>query len=72
MEKTYYRDILETLKSTFPGRVTITPYEAADVLNMNVYTVYKAIARRDNPLPAVKVGSRMMAIPIAAFAKWLS
>ena len=70
MEKSGYREMLELLTTTFPGKITITPKEAATVMNANIKTVYSAINRVKNPLPAKTLAGKII-IPITAFAQWL-
>lgn len=72
MEKDSYRENLEILMTAFPGRVTITPHEAAKVMSVDVRTVYSSMSRVKNPLPSTKLSSKKAVIPIGAFAKWMS
>ncbi len=71
-EKEGFRENMEMLISAFPGRVSITPKEAASIMNVNIKTVYSAISRQRNPLPAVSITSKKIIIPIAAFARWIT
>ena len=70
MEKKGYRDALEMLKEMFPGVVSITVKEAAQVLGTSTCTVYEAVKRKYNAIPSKKVAGKIV-IPIPAFASWL-
>lgn len=70
MEKSGYREMLELLTTTFPGKITITPKEAAAIMDANIKTVYSAINRVKDPLPAKSLAGKII-IPITAFAQWL-
>lgn len=71
-EKEGYRENMGMILELFPGRVSITPKEAATIMDVNVKTIYSAISRVKNPLPAVSMSAKKIIIPIAAFARWLS
>ena len=71
MEKEGYREMLEALNEKFPGRVTITPKEAADVMGTDVRVVYSAIARVKNPMPCKRLAQKKIVIPIPALARWM-
>lgn len=71
MEKKGYRAQLEMLLEMFPGRMTITVKEAAEVMDSNIGTVYNAMKLVKNPLPHKKLCGKIV-IPIAAFANWLA
>lgn len=71
MEKRGYREVLDHLTELFPGKATITVKEAALVMDAEIHTVYNAINRLNNPLPAVKLSERKTVIPISRFARWL-
>lgn len=72
MEKEGYRENLAMLTGLFPGKVTITPKEAAGVMSASDDVVYDAIKRKRNPLPAQRLSTKKIVIPIAGFARWLS
>lgn len=72
MEKANYRDTIAHINGLFPDRLTITPQEAAQVMDCNIKTVYNSIARAKNPLPVVRMTKKKMVISIPAFARWLS
>lgn len=55
MEKQNYRDTRGYLSELFPGRLTITPQEAARVMGCDIKTVYNSIALVKNPLPDVRM-----------------
>lgn len=71
MEKEGYRENLELLRETFPGRGAITVKEAAEFLGAALSTVYSAMERRRNPLPSQHLDGKKL-IPIVPFARWLS
>ena len=71
-EKPDYRINLEMLYKRFPGRVSISTQEAAEVLDCCEKTIRSSIIRKNNPLPAVKITSKKFVIPIPSFARWLS
>lgn len=71
MEKKEYREHLEMLLEMFPGRMTITVKEAAEVMSSDIRTIYNATKLVKNPLPSKKLCGKIV-IPIAAFANWLS
>lgn len=71
MEKPDYRVNLEMLCEMFPGKATITPKEAAEVMGANVNTVYEAMKKKYYPLPSNKLAKKKIVIPIAGFARWL-
>ena len=72
MEKQGYRETIEFLADRFPGRVTISPQEAAEVMNCDIKTVYGSLKARKNPLPSMKLGPKKIVISVTAFARWLS
>lgn len=71
-EKPDYRINLEMLQKLFPGKMSITTLDAANVLGCSVKSIRSAIIRRIKPLPAVKVTPKMYLISIPSFARWLS
>ena len=71
-EKPDYRINLEMLNKRFPGRVSISTQEAAEVLDCSDKTIRSSITRRNNALPAVKITPKKFVIPIPSFARWLS
>jgi hypothetical protein len=70
MEKQGYLETLNVLREMFPGKLTLTVKEAADVMGANTCTVYEAVKRKYNPLPSKKLSGKIV-IPIPAFASWL-
>ena len=72
MEKVRYRENYEMLLRLFPDRVSISPREAADVMNADIKTVYAAMQRQKDPLPAQRLSPKKTVIPLASFARWLS
>lgn len=72
MEKQGYREILETLRERFPGKVTITIQEAAEALGIDVRAIYSAMNRVRNPLPVKRITKRRIVIPIASLARYLA
>ena len=70
MEKQGFRENYEMLCERFPEKITITVQEAARAMDCNINTVYNAIKRRKDPLPAKKLCGKTV-IPIAGFARWL-
>ncbi len=70
MELAGFRENLALLSQLFPGRAAIDVKECADVLGVNVKTVYAAIDRVHNPIPAIKVGKKTT-IPIGRLARWM-
>ena len=71
MELKGYRETIGFLAEVFPGKVSITPDEASIALGCDVKTVYNAINRVKNPIPAIRVAPKKIIIPIPAFARWL-
>lgn len=72
MEKQDYRINLEMLMKMFPNCVSITTQDTAKALNCSSKTVRSAIRRKNNPLPAVKISSKMYLVPIPSLARWMS
>lgn len=72
MEKQGYRESLARMLEIFPDRLTIPPQEAAEAMECNIKTVYSAISRVRNPLPAVHMTKKKIVIPLSAFARWLA
>lgn len=72
MEKAGYREAYEQLRELFPDRVTLSVKETASVMGVSPGTVYSAIRRVQNPLPAKKLGGKCVIIPIAALARWMA
>jgi hypothetical protein len=71
MEAPDYRSTIGLLTALYPGRVSITPREAAEAMHANIKSIYGAIRRATNPLPSKQIGDKVV-IPLAAFARWLS
>ena len=72
MEKPDYRINLEMLMNMFPNCASINTEDTAKALKCSVKTVRSAIRRRNKPLPAVKISSKMYLIPIPSLARWMS
>ena len=72
MEKQDYRINLEMLMKMFPDCASITTQDTAKALKCSVKTVRSAIKRRNKPLPAVKISSKMYLVPIPSLARWMS
>ena len=70
MEKEGYRDALAFLIERFPDKGFLTVNEAADFLGAHLTTVYDAVKRKKNPLPAKKLCGKIV-IPIPALARWM-
>jgi excisionase family DNA binding protein len=70
MEKEGYRDALAFLIDRFPDKGFLTVNEAAEFLGAHLTTVYDAIRRKKNPLPAKKLCGKIV-IPIPALARWM-
>lgn len=70
MEKQGYREALERLDGLFPERMAISVKEASKVLKVSEDAIYDYIKRVKNPLPAKKLGGRVI-IPITQFARWM-
>ena len=51
-------------------RATMTRQQTADYLNVGLTTLDKMISRRDNPLPHIRVGRRVI-IPREALEAWI-
>ena len=74
MEKQDFRENYNMLCEKFckdsPEKSALTVQEAARAMDCNINTVYNAIKRRKDPLPAKKLCGKTV-IPIAGFARWL-
>lgn len=70
MELAGYRENLELLQIAFPHRVAISVSECATVMALDRKTVYAVIQRKENPLPTIRMGRKIM-IPIAKLARWM-
>lgn len=70
MEKKGYREALELLCKTFPGRGGISVKEAAMFYGKSEGAIYDAIKSKKNPLPAVKMGGSLV-LPITQLARWM-
>ena len=72
MEKAGYRDALAFLMDKFPDRAGISVKEAAEVMGVNITTVYDSMrTQRKEPLPHKKIGGKLV-IPIPALARWMA
>lgn len=72
MELAGYRENIEMLQDLFPGRMTIDLPECAQVLGVNIKTVYESIKPyRKNPIPTQVVGGRKRVVPIVGLARWM-
>lgn len=70
MEKEGYRETLAFLSGMFPGKACLTVKEVAVVMGSAEHTVYDAVKRVRNPLPAKKLKGKIV-IPIPALARWM-
>ena len=70
MEKQGYREAIELLNESFPGRGAISVKEAAGYIGCDIRKVYECIKRVNNPIPSTKVGCKTV-IPITGLARWL-
>jgi excisionase family DNA binding protein len=70
MELVGYRENLELLRESFPDQTAISVEECARTLSVSERLVYDSIHAAKNPIPAIKVGRRIM-IPIARLARWM-
>ena len=70
MEKAGYREAYNMLREKFPDKVAIDVSEVAVILGADVKTVYAAIRRRNNALPAKKLCGKWI-VPITELARWM-
>jgi predicted DNA-binding transcriptional regulator AlpA len=70
MEKPDYRTNIEAINNLFPNRIALSATETAQILGCHVTTIYDAIKKEKNPLPAVRVKKKLI-IPIEPLARWL-
>ena len=70
MQKAGYQEAYEMLREKFPDKIAIDADEVAAVLGANIKTVYSAIRRRHNPLPAKKLCGKWI-IPLTELARWM-
>lgn len=59
-EKEGYRDLLEALNEAYPGKLTLTVKEAANVLGISMYTLYDNLKSPYPDFPSSKVGGKIM------------
>ena len=72
MELAGYRENIEMLQDLFPGRVTINLSECAQILGVNIKTVYESTKPyRKNPIPTQLVGGRKRVVPLVGLARWM-
>lgn len=72
-EKKDYREQIELLNSIYPGKITLSVVETAEVLGLNRRTVTALIERK--ALPATQIGGnkyKVYLIPKAAVARFAS
>ena len=69
-----YQEMLELIEKKYPGRAFLKPKEVADITNCNIKTVFAAINKRYNALPARNISAglknRSYIIPIPEFIRW--
>lgn len=71
-DKEKWKETLEVLRETFPGRLSISVKEAATVLGVDSDTIYEAIRNKTKTLPYQRVSKKKIIIPVVGLAKWLS
>lgn len=70
MEKDGYRENLELLSKLYPDKAALDVKETAAVLGVSPKTVYEQVNNGKNPLPAKKIGGKIV-VPIAKLAAWM-
>lgn len=71
-DKEKWKETLEILRETFPGRLSISVREAARVLGVDSDTIYEAIRNKTKTLPYQRISEKKIIIPMVGLAKWLS
>ena len=66
-----YYEQLEFIKDLYPGVVSLSVKQCADLMGLDVRTVYAMTRRVKDPLPTKKVGTKKIVIPIPSLARWL-
>lgn len=66
-----YYEQLELIKEKFPDKVTLTVQECADLMGIDRKTAYSMTKRVKDPLPAKKIGTKKILVPIPSLARWL-
>lgn len=66
-----YYEQLEFIKELCPGVTDLTVKQCADIMGLDIRTVYNMTKRVKDPLPVKKVGAKKVVIPIPALARWL-
>lgn len=60
-----------TPKSDSPKRLTYTRREAATALGVSLPVLDALMNRKDNPLPRIRHGYKLILIPVAALEQWV-
>lgn len=71
-DKEKWKETLEILRETFPGRLSLSVKEAATVLGVNSGTIYETIRNKTKTFPYQKVTEKKIIIPMVGLAKWLA
>ena len=67
-----YYEQLEFIKEKYPDKIALTARECANVLGVDIKTVYTMMRRVKDPLPSKRIGVKKVIVPIPLFAHWLS
>ena len=65
-----YKNIVAMILEKYPGKVTLTVRETAEVMSCAKSTVYKFIGDDKKPLPTLK-NCKAVRVPIPALARWM-
>jgi hypothetical protein len=71
-DKEKWKETLELLRETFPGKLALSVKEASMVMGVNPGTLYEAIRNKTKTFPYQKVTEKKIIIPVVGLAKWLS
>jgi hypothetical protein len=71
-DKEKWKETLELLRETFPGKLALSVKEASMVMGINPGTLYEAIRNKTKTFPYQKVTEKKIIIPMVGLAKWLS
>lgn len=66
-----YYEQLELVKEKYPDKIALSVRECANVLGVDIKTVYTMMHRVKDPLPSKKIGTKKVVIPIPSFVRWL-
>lgn len=72
MEKQGFRENIEMISTLYPGRLTLSVNEVAAIMAVDTKTVYSAINRTYNPLPAKRLTKGKIVISVPLLARWLA